>query len=45
MPDPLSPMIGFGMKVAVLPYSWAMFLTMYLNSIISSAPASRVLNL
>ena len=45
MPEPLSPKIGFGMKVAVLPACQATFLMMYLNSIRSSAAASRVLNL
>ena len=31
MPEPLSPKIGLGMKVAVLPLRQATFLTMYLN--------------
>ena len=30
MPEPLSPKIGFGMKVAVFPAAHAVFLTMYL---------------
>ena len=30
MPEPLSPKIGFGMKVTVLPWRRATFLTMYL---------------
>ncbi len=33
MPEPLSPKIGFGMKVAVLPLRQATFFTMYLKSI------------
>jgi hypothetical protein len=43
MPEPLSPKIGFGMKVAVLPASQAVFLTMYLNFITSSAAFSSSL--
>jgi len=31
MPEPLSPKIGFGMKVTVLPAAQAVFFTMYLN--------------
>ena len=42
MPEPLSPKIGFGMKVAVLPPSQATFLTMYLNFSTSSAACSSV---
>ncbi|CAM5541501.1 hypothetical protein SVIOM342S_08145 [Streptomyces violaceorubidus] len=45
MPEPLSPEIGFGMKVAVLPFFQATFFTMYLKSWRSSAAASSVLNL
>jgi len=41
MPDPLSPKIGLGMKVAVLPALQASFLTMYLNFIMSSPAASN----
>ena len=37
MPLPLSPNTGFGMKVAVLPYFRATFLTMYLYHIRLSA--------
>ena len=37
MPEPLSPKIGLGMKVAVLPAAQATFLMMYLNSISLSA--------
>ena len=40
MPEPLSPKIGFGMNVAVLPLRQATLLTMYLNFITSSALAS-----
>jgi hypothetical protein len=29
MPEPLSPLIGFGMKVAVLPYWCATLCTTY----------------
>ena len=32
MPEPLSPKSGFGMKVAVLPFSCATFFTTYLKS-------------
>ena len=42
MPEPLSPKIGFGMKVADLPLTHAVFLTMYLNFITSSAALSSV---
>ena len=45
MPEPLSPNSGFGMKVTVLPACQAVFLTMYLNSMMSSAECSSVLNL
>ena len=45
MPEPLSPNSGLGMKVAVLPFAHAVFLTMYLNSWRLSAPRSRVANL
>ena len=45
MPEPLSPKIGFGMKVAVLPLRQATFLTMYLNFITSSAALSSSSNL
>lgn len=45
MPEPLSPKIGLGMKVADLPLRQATFFTMYLKSIRSSAAASSVLNL
>src|SRR5215470_1603156 len=40
MPEPLSPKIGFGMNVAVLPLRQATFLTMYLNFMTSSAALS-----
>ena len=43
MPEPLSPKIGFGMKVAVLPCCQATFLTMYLNFMTSSAARDKVL--
>ena len=39
-PEPLSPKIGFGMNVAVLPLRQATFLTMYLNFMTSSAAFS-----
>ena len=43
MPDPLSPKIGLGMKVTVLPASHATFLMMYLKSMTLSADlAARV---
>ncbi len=42
--EPLSWKIGFGMNVTVLPYCQATFLTMYLNSVTSSAVRSRVSN-
>ena len=42
MPEPLSPKIGFGMNVAVLPCSHAVFLTTYLNFIMSSPDCSSV---
>jgi hypothetical protein len=45
MPEPLSPNSGFGMKVAVLPFCQAVFFTRYLNSMMSSAACSSVLNL
>ena len=40
MPEPLSPKIGFGMKVAVLPLRSATLRTMYLNFMTLSALAS-----
>ena len=40
MPEPLSPKIGFGMKVAVLPAAQAVFLMMYLNFCRSSPALS-----
>ena len=43
MPEPLSPKIGLGMKVAVLPASQAVFLTTYLNFMMSSPDCSSVL--
>ena len=43
MPEPLSPKIGFGMNVAVLPSPHTVFLTTYLNFIMSSPDCSRVL--
>ena len=43
MPEPLSPKIGFGMKVAVLPFAHAVLRMMYLNFITSSARCSKVL--
>ena len=42
MPEPLSPKIGLGMKVAVLPLAHATFLMMYLKSMTWSAALSRV---
>ena len=45
MPEPLSPKIGFGMKVTDLSFAQAVFLMMYLNFITSSAALSRVSNL
>ena len=45
MPDPLSPKIGFGMKVAVLPADQAVFLMTYLYFIKLSAAASSESNL
>ena len=44
MPEPLSPNSGLGMKVAVLPFAQAAFLTMYLNFRTSSAAWVRVSN-
>ena len=43
MPEPLSPKIGFGMNVAVLPRAQAMFLMTYLNFMMSSPDCSSVL--
>jgi hypothetical protein len=40
MPDPLSPKIGLGMKVAVLLLRHATFLMMCLNFMTSSAARS-----
>src|SRR3954449_5124070 len=40
MPEPLSPKIGFGMKVAVLLLRSATLRTMYLNFITASAELS-----
>ena len=45
MPEPLSPKSGFGMKVAVLPFAHATFLTMYLNFRTSSPALVSVSNL
>ena len=42
MPEPLSPKIGFGMNVAVLPFVHATFLTMYLNFITLSAALQQL---
>ena len=42
MPEPLSPKIGFGMKVTDLPAFQAVFLMRYLNFITSSAALSSV---
>src|SRR6478672_7899495 len=44
MPEPLSPKIGFGMNVAVLPCLRETFLTMYLYHMVQSAIDLRVLN-
>ncbi len=44
MPEPLSPKIGLGMKVTVLPALQAVFLMRYLNFITSSAARSSVSN-
>jgi hypothetical protein len=43
MPLPLSPTIGLGMKVAVLPFWWATFLITYFMVISSSAFLTSVL--
>ena len=43
MPLPLSPKIGFGMNVTVLPYWFATLRTMYLYSIMLSADFTSVL--
>ena len=45
MPLPLSPTMGLGMNVAVLPLRCATFLTMYLSVSNSSAFFTSVLNL
>ena len=45
MPLPLSPTIGLGMKVAVLPLRWATFLMTYFIVISSSAFFTSELNL
>ena len=45
MPEPLSPTIGFGMKVADLPYEWATFWITYFCSCSQSARCTRVENL
>jgi hypothetical protein len=45
MPLPLSPTTGLGMKVAVLPYERATFITVYLRICIQSARFTSVLNL
>ena len=42
MPEPLSPKIGLGMNVTVLPCACATPLMMYLNSISRSAVFSSV---
>ena len=42
---PRSDQLSVGMKVAVRPFSHAVFFTMYLNSWRSSAACSMVLNL
>jgi hypothetical protein len=44
MPEPLSSKSGFGMKVAVMPWRSATFLTMYLYNIRESAIFTIVLN-
>jgi hypothetical protein len=44
MPEPLSPKIGFGMNVAVLPWRRATFLTTYLYAITWSAIRVSVWN-
>ncbi len=44
MPEPLSPKIGFGMNVAVLPLRQATFLTRYLNFMTLSAVTSSSSN-
>ena len=44
MPEPLSPTIGFGMKVAVLPNWSATFCTTYLSFSTSSAFLTSVPN-
>ena len=43
MPEPLSPKIGLGMNVAVLPLRHATFFTRYLNFMTSSALCSSSL--
>jgi hypothetical protein len=40
MPEPLSPTIGFGMNVAVLPYACAVLCTAYFSTWIQSARTS-----
>ena len=42
IPEPLSPKIGFGIKVADLPWRRATFFTMYLNHISLSATSTMV---
>src|ERR1041384_6331271 len=44
MPEPLSPKMGFGMNVAVLPAWRAVFLTTYLYHMVQSAIFLRLLN-
>ena len=44
MPEPLSPTIGLGMKVAVLPCAWATLWITYFCSCSQSARCTRVLN-
>ena len=45
MPEPLSPTIGFGMNVAVLPYECATLCTAYLRICIQSARCTSGANL
>jgi hypothetical protein len=45
MPEPLSPTIGFGIKVAVLPYEADVIQIVYFRICIQSARFTRLLNL
>ena len=45
MPEPLSPTMGFGMNVAVLPYACAVLCTAYFRICSQSARFTSVSNL